>query len=207
MPRYSVVGRRIVESVSIPGGWVSRIELAHKLQALLKGDPEALRHIQAMADVVDLPTAPLLQTHLLPPELDTLPILVVDLNDDDKQRGLDTLAKFERLGLPRRRTLVDGTPFGLAPSGWSYFLWRWQIVVLAGKHPRSEVQRKLLFTELLPPNDWYDQLAHGETGGMGLLIGNFFEQDISAQAILDHMSAGELLACVVPGATSEGKLR
>lgn len=186
---------------------MSRIELAHKLQALLAGEPEALRHVEEMADAVDLPTKPLLQTHLLPPEFDSLAVLVIDLNDPDKQRGLRTLETFEDLGIPRRRALIDGTPLSLAPAGWSYFLWRWQIAVLACRHPRMQAQRKLLFTELLCPNPWYDQLAHGETGGMGLFIGNFFDQDVSAQAIVDHMAAGELLACVIPGVTSEGKIR
>ncbi|WP_074332938.1 hypothetical protein [Mycobacteroides abscessus] len=186
---------------------MSRFDMTHRDKALRAGDPERLQHLETMADVVQFPTVPLLQTHLFPPELDSLPVLIVDLNDNDEQRASETLAEFEQLGIPRRRTLVDGTPLALGPPGWGYYLWPWQIHILAGAPPPLRQPRKLLFTELLSPSDWYDQLAHGETGGMGLFIGNFFEQDVSAQAVLDRMSAGKLLACVIPGNTSDRELR
>lgn len=83
--------------------------------------------------------------------MDSLAVLVVDLNDPDQHRALATLGAFENLGIPRRRDLIDGTALALAPPGWSYFLWPWQVAILAGKHPRTHAARKLLFTELLCP--------------------------------------------------------
>ncbi|OHT78142.1 hypothetical protein BKG69_15970 [Mycobacteroides chelonae] len=182
--------------------------VARQMQAYLSRDTEAAQKmIQAMPDVIELPTTPLLQTHLLPPELDSVAVLVLDVNDGDRTRGLQTLQKFEKLGIGRRRALFDGTPLPLGPKGWSYFLWRWQVVITAAPRPPLHTPRKLLFAELLCPNDWYEQLAHGQTGSMGLFIGNFFEENVSLQAILDHMSAGELLACILVGVTADGKVR
>lgn len=139
--------------------------------------------LASLPDVVPLPA----HRHLLAVQLADLPSLFLTVPG-----APEVLDGLERAGLHRLRELNGPIP-ALVEEGWSYLLWRDQVLVLG---PGG---RKVLFDRIAPPRGWYE----GVKRGLGLFVKDETTAVLDWKALEDLMRRGHVVCGALAGMKAE----